>query len=363
MFLKAGIIGLGLIGGSLAKALKNRYGIKEIVALNRNTDVLEKAFNEKIIDKYDTKVTSIFSDCDIIFICTPVNKIVEYAKMLKPFINKNCIITDVGSTKNNIFDEMEKIENITFIGGHPMTGAEKFRYDASKEHLFENAYYILTPSLNATDVQVESYIDLIKKIGALPLVMDSNSHDNAVASISHVPHILAAALVNNVKHLDGKECYMHSLAAGGFKDITRIASGSPEMWEGICFENKDYILDVLSSLKSSINEFEKILFENDNKKVFNYFLEAKNYRDSFKPSQNKMLNLFNISVDVLDKPGSIAIISVLFANNGINIKNISIENNREGSGGVLSISFETSNEMEKSITLLKSLNYEVFKCC
>ena len=152
---KIGIIGLGLIGGSLAKALKNRIGVKEIAAYNRNEDVLKAAYDEGIIDLYSTEINDIFCGCDIIFICTPVSLIADYAKKLLPYVSKNCIITDVGSTKGKLYDRIKPLEDkFIYIGGHPMTGSEKSRYTFSKEHLFENAYYILSPAENVPDETV-----------------------------------------------------------------------------------------------------------------------------------------------------------------------------------------------------------------
>ncbi len=359
--LKVGIIGLGLIGGSIAKALKLKLNA-EVVAFNRSKESLLAAFKENIITKYSVDDLKIFENCDCIFICTPVDKITEYVDKLLPYIKKSCIITDVGSTKNSICEKMRKYKDIYFIGGHPMAGSEKTSYFSAKEYLLENAYYILSPASNIPENVVNNFIDIIKKIGAVPIILNSEYHDHTVAAISHIPHIVAASLVNMVKELDGKKGYMHSLAAGGFKDITRIASGSPEMWNGICKENKTEILKAVKYFKNVLNEFEESLFSNNEKEVYNFFETAKNYRNSFSDKNTGIIaKTYDIFLNVCDKPGIIATISTHLSVNNINIKNIGIINNREFENGILQISFENEVEKEKSIKLLKELNFEIVR--
>jgi len=362
MLKKVGIIGLGLIGGSLAKALKSRVGVEKIVALNRSEDVLKLALNEGVIDEYTTEVDSSFLGCEIIFICTPVGLIFDYAKKLLPFIEKSCIVTDVGSTKGGIYDKIKTLsDKFCYIGGHPMTGSEKFRYQASKEHLFENAYYICTPAENAAAEKIAFFKDIVTKLGAIPIVVSPYVHDYIVASVSHVPHIIAAGLCANVKKLDTPQSHMHLIAAGGFKDITRIASSSPDMWENICFENKTQILNALNSLEEIIGTMKKNLLSDDHKAVYGYFDNARLYRDSFSSiTAGSLVKRYEISVDVLDRPGSIAIVSVLLSSNNISIKNMNIVNNRETENGVLNISFASEAERAKAVDVLREMNFEVY---
>ncbi len=357
--LKVGIIGLGLIGGSLAKAFKTKLNA-EVVAFNRTEKSLKEAFSENIITKYSTEDLQIFSDCDFIFICTPVDKITGYVDKLLPYIKKGCVITDGGSTKDGICKEMKKYKDIYFIGGHPMAGSEKTGYSSAKEYLFENAFYVLTPTEFVPNDVVENFAQIIKKIGAIPIVLNSEIHDFSVAAISHIPHIVASSLVNMVKSLDGKEGYMHSLAAGGFKDITRIASGSPEMWNGVCKENKKEILKVIRKFSDIICNFEDALVNDDQNAIFNFFEEARTYRNSFLDRNKGVLpRTYDIFLNVCDKPGIIATISTHLSVNNINIKNIGIINNREFENGILQISFENDFEKEKSIKLLEDLNFEI----
>ncbi len=356
---KIGIIGLGLMGGSLAKALKSKYDNPYIVAFNRNMDVLKQAYSEKVIDEYSCEITNMFCNCEIIFICTPVSTITEYVNKLIPFVTKDCIITDVGSTKGTLFNDMEKLQDkICFIGGHPMTGSEQTRYTYSKDYLYENAYYILAPLKTVPEEKLNLLIDIVKKIGAMPVKLSPIEHDYVVATISHVPHIIASGLVNLVKNLDSENKYMHTLAAGGFKDITRIASSSPEMWQNISIENKKEILNIIKEFKIIIDEYEQMLLEDNKEKLLNYFDEAKQYRDSF--SNRNKGGYYSIYVDIVDQLGSIATVSTMLSVNNINIKNIGIINNREFEEGVLQIVFDTEETRQKSIKLLEKMNYILY---
>ena len=357
--MEIGIIGLGLIGGSLAKSFKKNIEC-EIIAFDMDEYFLKSAMKEKTIDKSTMTIDESFKDCEIIFICTPINTIVNFIEKLKPHIKNDCIITDVGSTKFKICNETEKVKDVIFIGGHPMTGSEKRGYDASNDYLFENAYYILAKNKNAVSNDKFNFLkDLIQKIGAIPIELNPETHDYIVASISHVPHIVAAALVNSVFKANGDDEKVNLLAAGGFKDITRIASANPDLWSGICVDNKKDIIKILEIFKSEIEDFEKFLKEYDD--VHDFFKNAKDYRDSF-TTTNKIgyFSNYEIKVDIIDKPGSIATIATLLSVNNINIKNIGIINNREFQDGVMSITFDNIEDVTNSCKLLEGMNYKIY---
>lgn len=353
-----GIIGLGLIGGSIAKALKEKTEIN-IVATNRSEQSLVDALNDGVIDSYSKNDLSIFSDCDVVFICTSVDKIPYYVREIIPYIKKDCIITDVGSTKNTISNKMKEFDNINFIGGHPMAGSEKTGYKSAKSHLLENAYYILTPAANVSAEKVELIKDLVKTIGAIPIVLDPNLHDYTVAAVSHVPHIIASAIVNTVKELDDVDCNMHRLAAGGFKDITRIASSSPEVWDSICQDNKDKILDILKSFRQNIEAVENMLLSGES--LYKFFETAREYRNSFASKTVSGPGIeYSINVDMKDRPGEIGVIATILSSQHINIKNINIINSRDYTEGALSIVFGSQNDKDKAIAILEFMNYTVF---
>ena len=226
-----GFIGLGLIGGSLAKALKRSNPSCRIMAYSRTSTTTGLALSEHAIDICCTSVSDPqFAACNCIFLCAPVDTNISALRILKDIVPPDCILTDVGSVKTDIHRAAQEMGlNGRFIGGHPMTGSEKSGFAHAQAHLFENSYYIITPSADTVPEKIDWYKKMVTGFGALPIVLNCEQHDYATAAISHLPHLIAAALVNTVHDLDSKDEMMKLLAAGGFKDITRIASSSPGM--------------------------------------------------------------------------------------------------------------------------------------
>ncbi|SHE98316.1 prephenate dehydrogenase [Thermoanaerobacter uzonensis DSM 18761] len=278
MIKNAVIVGLGLIGGSMAKALK-KYTDIDIIGVDINRDSLQKALEEGVIS-YGVTHLDFQVDADVVFICTPVGKIVEKTKNILPYLKKGCIVTDVGSTKKVIMEEVQKFlpDEIFFIGGHPMAGTEKAGYDNAEADLFVNSNYLLIPFDNVKEDVLGLFInEVIIKIGAKPVIMDYNKHDAIVGIISHVPHILSATLTN-FAHDKCSEAFKY--AAGGFKDTTRIALSQTEIWKDIICTNKKVILELLKNYREVLSDFICYL-ENDDIDTIQKFLEdARKYRNT-----------------------------------------------------------------------------------
>lgn len=272
------IIGLGLIGGSLAKAL-NKYSDVKITAIDINNDSINSALEAGVIS-CGIKKLNFAIDADIVFICTPVGKIVETISKIFPYLKSGCIITDVGSTKKTIMDEIKNIlpDEIYFIGGHPMAGAEKSGFSHANADLFIDSSYLIMPFENVPENVLKSFIDdVIVKIGAKPILMDYNQHDTVVGVISHVPHIISAAIANFAY----KECSEAlNYAAGGFKDTTRVALSQTEMWKDIILSNKEVIRNLLIDYKEVLNTFISFLEKNDVKAIEKFFDDARKCRSS-----------------------------------------------------------------------------------
>ena len=359
---KVAIIGLGLIGGSLARAFKERLGIEDIIAVNRSTDALDQAMKDKVITQGFTDLTPDIYNSDIIIICTPVKRALEFIEALAGKVKADCIITDVGSTKWEIVNYVNNMPNAPcFIGGHPMAGAEKTGYCASFPHLFENAYYILSPCKTTSPEAEDLMTQLVKGIGAIPVSIDADQHDRITGSISHVPHIIASGLVNMVKDMDA-DGKMQLLAAGGFKDITRIASSSPEMWENIVLSNKQHVAEILEVYINTLKRYKSFVEEGNSREVYDFFQTSKSFRDTFSNTRKGLINpVYDIIVDVVDQPGIIGEIATILGNNGINIKNINVSNSREYEQGCLRITLADAPSVGKSYELLAEKGYKVFK--
>lgn len=358
-----GFIGLGLIGGSIAKAIRYFYPQIKIIATSGRKETVDLALSEHLIDIGCYEADSTFRECDYIFLCAPVSYNAKYLEILKPIIKKDCIITDVGSTKTDIHEKVQELQlEENFIGGHPMAGSEKTGLDNSKRHLIENAYYIVTPTDKVSREAVKDYAAFIASLNALPLILDYKEHDYVTAAISHLPHLIAAGLVNLVKHNDSDTEYMKALAAGGFKDITRIASSSPVMWEQICMTNHQNISKLLGKYIESMKEIQNSLDAVCGQDIYDLFEESREYRNSFSDhSSGPIKKAYVLYVDLVDEMGGIATVATILACNQINLKNIGIVNNREFEEAVLKLEFYEEEPAKKAATLLKKHRYTVYE--
>ena len=290
-----GFIGLGLIGGSIARAIRQNLPHSQIIAYDINADTLREASQCGVANTITTKIDASFSTCDYLFLCAPVQKNDENLSAVKKILSPKTLLTDVGSVKSEIHKEIKKagLER-QFIGGHPMAGSDRVGFINSKAVLLENAYYILTPTASVPENKVTDYKNLVQQLGAIPLILDPAQHDYVTAAVSHLPHIIAASLVNLVRDKD---------SADGLMKIYRDS----------------FINTASGPLKSS----------------------------------------YAITIDIADEPGEIAAVATILALKNISIKNIGIVHNREYEGGVLRIEFYQEEAIERSTKILREKGYSL----
>lgn len=354
-----GFIGLGLIGGSIAKKIKANDPSVKIYANAHHEHTVEEAHREGIIENSGILPLSAFEVCDCIFLCAPVHRNIGYLRELKDVIRPDCLITDVGSTKTEIHEEVIRLGlEKNFIGGHPMTGSEKTGIANADTRLLENAYYIITPTAATEGETVAQFRRFVVSLGSIPLILDYKTHDYSTAAISHLPHMIAFSLVNLVQNIDDGNETMKTIAAGGFKDLTRIASSSPEMWENICVSNRECILSLIDQYINSLQGLRGYIDASDSHALLDYFGRVKDYRDSFPVRSVRSPDRFyEMFVDLADEAGGIATVAGILAAEDINIKNIGIVNNREFASGVLRIEFGDDDSLNRAADLLSQRGY------
>ena len=243
-----------------------------------------------------------------------------------------------------------------------MTGSEKTGILNSDKQLLENAYYIITPTAATTEENLNKFKQFVLSLGSIALILDYREHDHATAAISHLPHMIAYSLVNLIEHIDSEKETMKTIAAGGFRDVTRIAASSPVMWENICESNKTQLLSLMDQYEANFHKLREIIAEGSSQKMIDYFQDSKNYRDSLTlPGAKIRKDFHEIFVDIADEAGGIAMLASLLAFNGISIKNIGIINNREFEEGVLRIEFYDEDSLESAISVLKERNYTIHR--
>ena len=353
-FSKVGIVGLGLIGGSLAKAIHGKTDVKEIVAIDTDPKAGELASSEGVIVNFSTDDLSILDGSDLVILCAPVDAI----KKMQPELSKLHIglITDVGSVKAPV---IEAISLSNFVGGHPMAGSERHGYACSSGTLFENALYVICiPDTCEVSARNLGYFEnLIREIGAIPMRMTAEEHDKRVAAVSHLPHIVASSLSLLLANLD--DGALSRMAAGGFRDITRIASSDPKLWAGITENSKKALLPVLEEYIKLLSSWKDSLQNDDKAELEKLFAQGACYRDHLDTNLRGALEascLLTVYVD--DKPGELARITAILGKGNINIRNINIRNFRAYEGGQVSLLLGTAKEAVEAYALLKEAGYE-----
>lgn len=353
------IVGVGLIGGSLGLALQ-RKGYKGNIIGVDNPATVNRAIEKRIIkegfarDDLDKAVAK----SDLVFICTPIKEILRLLPIIGKHVRPGTLITDVGSTKRKIVEaaNIHLPADCDFIGGHPMAGSEFRGVQAADPFLFENATYVLTPSRPIREETRSAFGDLLELIGAKVLLLQPRLHDEIAAAVSHLPQMASVALMNLAAGKQNESPHFLKMAAGGFRDMTRIASSPFGIWEDIFETNTDMILQYIDEYIRELEKVKKILSQNQ---LADYFDAAARNRLSIpKDTKGFLKPQFEISVSVEDKPGIIALISSTLAEENINIKDIEVLKIREDEGGTLRLAFSTNEEREEAMNLLTAKGME-----
>ena len=281
MINKITIIGVGLIGGSLARALKERNLAKVVFGYGRDQSRLEEAQKSNVIDAFSTNIKEAIDEANIIVIATPVGTFKDILDQIEPLISSNVIITDVGSTKSdivNIVNDVLRDKSSYFIPAHPIAGKERSGFEVSDSKLYDGKKVIITPQETNSPESIDVIDQMWKNVGADVDFMSAESHDNLLGMTSHLPHMLAFSLVN---YLVDQNPNASIYAGGGFKDFSRIASGDAIMWRDICLQNKNQIMNHLKGYQSTLDDLLKAINDEDSEKLSQLFTTAKKTRDSW----------------------------------------------------------------------------------
>ncbi|SFE45849.1 prephenate dehydrogenase [Lentibacillus persicus] len=356
------VIGLGLIGGSLAKSLRSAEE-NYIIGYDIKEKTIEFAEMNEIIHESCSDIREAAKKADYIFLGTHITETVNILKELEQVkFNHDVIISDVSSVKQTIHDAASSINNkhIQFVGGHPMAGSHKKGITAAKGHLFENAIYVLSPSANCPDSAADKLENILSVTNSHIIKLKANEHDEMTGVVSHFPHLIASALVQQAQKWSLTHSYIPKLAAGGFRDVTRIASSNPELWQDIFYHNKQKMIHMIEDWVSEMNDLKKMLKENHRAELTNYLQQAKDYRDGLGVNEKGAFPAYyDLYVDIRDQTGAIASVANILAQENINITNIRILEIREGITGALRLSVSTKSEQLDSFNILKQNGYDL----
>ena len=351
IFETAVIAGVGLIGGSVALGLRERLLARHITGLDASAAALEEALALGVIDEARAAPGEWLGSADLIVLAAPVKALAPLARSLAPFISPTALITDVGSVKASIAAEFEALGLRNFVPGHPMTGSERGGVANASAGLLENAVWVLTPTERTPLTALSRLRRLVEQLGAAPVVMPPDAHDKLVATVSHLPYLASLALT----HMVARDERLSLLAAGGFRDLTRVASGDPRMSRDMVVENKAALREALHSFSRQLSHLADTLDDPD--ELLLSAQEGKRTRDSLPVVKRSLLPpKYDLVVAVPDKPNQIGAITRILGEARINIKDIEVLAVREH-GGAIRLGLEEAGDVTRAAELLRGEGY------
>jgi prephenate dehydrogenase len=278
---KLAIVGVGLIGGSLALALKEAGAVGHVVGVGRGLPNLETALKLGVVDSFTQDIAEGAADADVIFLATPVQALGSVAKQAMPYLKPGAIVTDGGSVKQAVIDAIEPLlrEDVHFVPGHPIAGTENSGAEAAFATLYRDRRCILTPTARTADAALKRIRDMWQLVGSQVVMMDVDKHDRVLAAISHLPHMVAYALVNAVGAYDRYDENVLQYSAGGFRDFTRIASSDPTMWRDIALTNREALIEMMGQFETFFAELKEDIAIGSGERLFEFFRRSKQSRD------------------------------------------------------------------------------------
>ena len=355
------IIGTGLIGGSLGLAWRRHNSDLTIIGHDR-PEVLEKAEERDAITAKAADPARAVENADLVVLATPTRTILRMLEQIAPHLSPGTFVTDVASVKTPVLEQAHDVlpDEVAFLGGHPMAGSEEQGIDHASPLLFENAAYALCP-LNGDAEALGPYepvVDCIEAVGARPLVIDAASHDRIAATVSHVPQLLAVALVNAAGELDSDDEPVLQLAAGGFRDMTRIASSPFDMWRDILVGNQGAVLDAIGRLMRSFRSIRNRVAMEEWEDLGELFDQAHDLRANIPTDTKGFLQpLADVFVEAEDQPGVLHRMTGALYDADLNVKDIELLKFREGTGGTFRLSFESEAAASEAVDVLNAADY------
>ena len=357
---KIALVGTGLIGGSIGLALRQLPDVGEVIAYDFDPLSRDRAVARGAATRAAGTVADASSDADLVFIAAPVGAIAELAREVFASAKPGVVVTDVGSTKSRLVIEIEKStpDGATFIGGHPMAGTEEEGIEAADASILAGCWWILTPSTRVDPAAYQTLHALLGRIGARVMALDAEQHDDLMAIVSHLPHLTATTLMNLAAERGRDHAGLLSLAAGGFRDVTRVAASNPEIWLDICEENRDAIASVLDQFASRIGELSDLVRAGARDDLRERFLAARNARRNL-PGKSSSGEVVELHILVPDRPGVLAEVTTTVGNLGVNIEDLQITHDEESGRGTLRLTISGRDAAERIRGSLADLGYDV----
>jgi len=350
------IAGLGLIGASMALGIRRDHPEYKILGYNRSQTSRDIALERGMIDRATDDFASFAPLADVIILTLPIKQTIVFIQELAGLnLKEGVIISDAGSTKSDIVDAAEQYlagKPVRFVGAHPMAGSHKTGAASADVNLFENAYYIFTPSDLTSPDTLDEMKALLSGLHARFIEIDAKEHDRVTSQISHFPHILASGLMEQTAVYAREHEMTRRFAAGGFRDMTRIAESEPGMWTSILLSNREAIIERIEDFKERLDGIGQAISKGEEEQIWNFFNQAREQRQAMEiHKRGGVDSSYDLYVDVPDEED--VILRILELLRGTSLVNIHInEENREDVHGILQISFKNAQDLERAERLI-----------
>ncbi|HWH32684.1 MAG TPA: prephenate dehydrogenase/arogenate dehydrogenase family protein [Egibacteraceae bacterium] len=362
--MRVAIIGTGLVGGSLGLALRKHaaQAVERVVGYDAAQDAAAQAAERDVVHDWAATPRDAVADADVVFLAVPVSEIPRMAEEVGPAMRQGAILTDVGSVKGGLVDAMQRAvpDGVHVIGGHPMAGSAETGAAHASPDLFVGATYLLTPTTHTDPVAYQRLHGLVAALGARVLAVGPDRHDLLVAVVSHLPQLAASTLMNlAAERARSEHAGLLLLAAGGFRDATRVAASNPDLWLDICAENRDAIVAVLADYEERVRALRAVLQGADDDGLRRLLSQARDARRTLPGKETPAGELVELSLPIPDRPGVLAEVTTTVGGAGVNIEDFGIEHSPEGGRGRLRMAILGAAQAELARQALEARGYEV----
>lgn len=356
--MRVAVLGTGLIGGSVALAARRHAPDWTVAGYDADPRARAGALARGAVDEVHEDPAPAVADADLVFIAIPVDRIPRACEALSSIVAEGTVVTDVGSAKGEVVAHGEAALGTRFVGGHPMAGSERHGIDAADAALFEDAWWILTPTQNTTPRAYSTVADFVTRVGAKPVALDPAVHDNLVAGLSHVPQLAASALVDVLTSAEDRETLL-GLAGRGFRDVTRIAASPPDMWISIFKTNREAVLRALEEFEHRVSDIAAMVYEQRWEELRSLLADARTARMELFAKPAYAGEPVPLSLLVPDRPGVLAEVTTAAGRLGANIEDLRIVHSTEGGRGRLELVITGDKAADELSAALDALGYRV----
>jgi prephenate dehydrogenase len=353
------IIGVGLMGGSLGLAARQRAGVAEVLGYSQTPATLELALERGAITRACESLEEAAAGADVVFVCTPVRLVVAHVKRALAAAPQHAVVTDVGSTKGPLMRSLTAREQERCVGGHPLCGSETAGVANARASLYEGATYFLTPGAHVDGEVYRRLYNLLGVIGARPVAVDPEEHDRLMAVVSHLPHVLSNILMTQAgQHAGSRDALLS--AGPSFRDLTRIAGSNRRVWTDIFVDNRAALLAALATFQEGLQEVLEALAANDTTRLEDTITRAAEQRQRMLASEDlRPGDLYSLYIPIADRPGSLRDIAVGLGDANINIEDMAFHHKSAELGGTLTVYVLGEDVARRAVHVLGSLGYEV----